>query len=109
MHTTGDGLVVVQNEAAYAATVKSAGKQDLLRQVFVHRAGHCAFSYAETIVLIQQMIQRLDTGQWDDATLQPTAMTAAAQALGDSYNEVGGFFKSPPAFVNFSPGAYPRL
>jgi pimeloyl-ACP methyl ester carboxylesterase len=108
MHTTGDGLVVVQNEAVYAAAVKSAGKQDLLRQVFVHRAGHCAFSYAETIVLIQQMIQRLGTGQWDDAALQPAAMTAAAQALGDSYNEVGGFFKSPPAFENFTPGPYPR-
>jgi pimeloyl-ACP methyl ester carboxylesterase len=108
MHTTGDGLVVVQNEAVYAVAVKSAGKQDLLRQVFVHRAGHCAFSYAETIVLIQQMIQRLDTGQWDDAALQPAAMTAAAQALGDSYNEVGGFLKSPPAYENFTPGAYPR-
>src|SRR5260370_28969651 len=44
MHTTGDGLVVVQNESAYADVVKAAGKQNLLRQVFVHRAGHCAFS-----------------------------------------------------------------
>jgi pimeloyl-ACP methyl ester carboxylesterase len=108
MHTTGDGLVVVQNETAYADAVKAAGKQDLLRQVFVHRAGHCAFSYAETIAVIQQMIRRLDTGQWDDGALQPAAMTAAAQALGDSYNEVGGFFKSPPAFENFTPGPYPR-
>src|SRR5258708_4174873 len=108
MHTTGDGLVVVQNEAAYATAVKAAGKQDLLRQVFVHRAGHCAFSYAETIVVIQQMIKRLDTGQWDDGALQPAAMTAAAQALGDSYNVVGGFLKSPPAFDNFAPGPYLR-
>jgi hypothetical protein len=108
MHTTGDGLVVVQNEAAYADAVKAAGKQDLLRQVFVHRAGHCAFSYAETIVLIQQMIQRLDTGQWDDAALQPSALNAGAQALGDAYNEVGGFFITPPAFANFAPSPYPR-
>jgi len=108
MHTTGDGLVVVQNEAAYADAVKAAGKQDLLRQVFVHRAGHCAFSYAETIVLIQQMIKRLDTGQWDDAALQPLALNAGAQALGDTYNEVGGFFITPPAFTTFAPGPYPR-
>ncbi len=108
MHTTGDGLVVVQNESAYAAAVRAAGKQDLLRQVFVHRAGHCAFSYAETIVLIQQMVKRLDTGQWDDAALQPSALNAGAQALGDSYNEVGGFFITPPAFTTFAPSPYPR-
>jgi pimeloyl-ACP methyl ester carboxylesterase len=107
MHTTG-GLVVVQNEAAYADAVKTAGKQDLLRQVFVHRAGHCAFSYAETLVLIQQMIKRLDTGQWDDAALQPSALNVAAQAMGDSYNEVGGFFISPPAFTMYAPATYPR-
>jgi pimeloyl-ACP methyl ester carboxylesterase len=108
MHTIGDGLVVVQNESAYAAAIKAAGKQDLLRQVFVQRAGHCAFSSAETLVLIQQMTQRLDTGRWDDAALQPAALNAAARAMGDTYNEVGGFFISPPAFTTFAPGPYPR-
>ncbi len=108
MHTTGDGLVVVQNEAAYADVVRAAGKQDLLRQLFVHRAGHCAFSSAETIVLIQQMIKRLDTGQWDDAALQPAPLNAAALALGDTYQTVGGFFITPPAFTTFTPGPYPR-
>ncbi len=42
MHTTGDGLVVNQDEQAYASVVRSAGDANLLRQVFVHRAGHCA-------------------------------------------------------------------
>ncbi len=106
MHTTGDGLVVPQNETAYADVV--ASKKDLLRQVFVHRAGHCAFSGAETIAVIQQMIKRLDTGQWDDSALQPAALNSAAQALGDSYQTVGGFFITPPAFAPFTPGPYPR-
>ena len=108
MHTTGDGLVVPQNESAYADVVRVAGKQDLLRQVFVQRAGHCAFSAAETIALIQQMVKRLDTGQWDDAALQPAALNAGAQALGDTYQTVGGFFITPPAFTTFAPGPYPR-
>jgi len=108
MHTTGDGLVVPQNEYAYADVVRAAGKQDLLRQVFVHRAGHCAFSASETIALIQQMVERLDTGQWDEAALQPAALNARAQALGDTYQTVGGFFITPPAFTNFAPGPYPR-
>ena len=106
MHTTGDGLVVPQNETAYADVV--ASKKDLLRQVFVHRAGHCAFSGAETIAVIQQMIKRLDTGQWDDSALQPAALNSAAQALGDSYQTVGGFFITPAAFAPFTPGPYPR-
>jgi pimeloyl-ACP methyl ester carboxylesterase len=47
MHTTGDGLVVPQDETAYGDVVRAAGKQDLLRQLFVRRAGHCAFSAAD--------------------------------------------------------------
>ena len=50
-----------------ATWCRSAGKQDLLRQVFVHRAGHCAFTSAEVITLIQAMLKRLDTGRWDDS------------------------------------------
>lgn len=51
MHTTGDGLVVNQDEQAYASVVRSEGDSNLLRQVFVHRAGHCAFTPAETVAL----------------------------------------------------------
>ena len=108
MHTIGDGLVVPQQETAYADAVRAAGKQDLLRQLFVHRAGHCAFSSAETIVAIEAMIARLDTGSWGGPALAPGSLNSAALALGDSLNSVGGFFKSPPAFENFTPGPYPR-
>jgi pimeloyl-ACP methyl ester carboxylesterase len=108
MHTVGDGLVVPQNETAYAGVVRVAGKQDLLRQVFVQRAGHCAFSASETIALIQVMIDRLDKSTWDEAALQPAALNGRAQSLGQSYNTVGGFFITPPAFTAFTPGPYPR-
>jgi pimeloyl-ACP methyl ester carboxylesterase len=108
MHTIGDGLVIPQDETAYRDAVRAAGKQDLLRQVFVSRAGHCAFSAAETIAAIQAMINRLDTGSWNDSALTPTALNAAAQAMGDGFNTVGGFFISPPAFAGYDPGPYPR-
>jgi pimeloyl-ACP methyl ester carboxylesterase len=107
MHTIGDGLVVPQNETAYRDVVKTAGNQDLLRQVFVHRAGHCAFSAAETITAIEAMLARLDAGKWG-APLSPADLDTIAQGLGAAYNTVGGFFISPPAFENFSPGPYPR-
>jgi pimeloyl-ACP methyl ester carboxylesterase len=108
MHTIGDGLVVPQDETAYADVVRAAGKQDLLRQLFVHRAGHCAFSAAETIMAIEAMVARLDSGNWGGPALAPGTLNDAAMALGDSYQTVGGFLKSPPAFENFTPGAYPR-
>jgi pimeloyl-ACP methyl ester carboxylesterase len=108
MHTIGDGLVVPQDETAYSDVVRAAGKQELLRQLFVNRAGHCAFSAAETIMAIEAMIKRLDAGNWGGPALAPGNLNDGALSLGDSYQTVGGFFKSPPAFDNFTFGAYPR-
>ncbi len=107
-HTTADGLVVPQDETAYADVVRSAGKQDLLRQAFVHRAGHCAFTSAEVISLIKVMLRRLNSGRWDDASLRPAALNAATLALGSHDNAIGGFFAAPPSFVDYAPGPYPR-
>ena len=67
MHTTGDGLVVPENEQAYQSVVDRAGRGNLLRQVFVHRAGHCAFTPAETITAVQVLLNRLHTGYWNVA------------------------------------------
>jgi hypothetical protein len=108
MHTIGDGLVVPQEETAYSDVVRSAGKQDLLRQVYVNRAGHCVFSEGETITVIQAMLARLDTGNWGGPALAPASLNSVAAALGESYNRVGGFLIAPPAFDNFTPGPYPR-
>ena len=48
-----DGLVVVQNESAYKNVVDEAGNGELLRRTFVDRAGHYAFTPAETITAAQ--------------------------------------------------------
>jgi hypothetical protein len=54
------------------------------------------------------MLARLDVGNWGGPALAPGTLNAVAQALGESYNRVGGFLISPPAFENFTPGPYPR-
>jgi len=107
LHTTGDGLVIPPNEQAYASAVNAAGVSGLLRQTFIHRAGHCAFTEAETVAAVQVLLKRLDTGRWDDAALQPAALNAAALAQGDLENVFFGS-AAPPAFVDFSPAPYPR-
>ncbi len=101
MHTTGDGLVLPQDEQAYSSVVGSQGNSDLLRTTFVHRAGHCAFTPGETVTAFQTLIHRLNTGSWGSTT-QPSAMNAAAAALGAAFNPAG------PSFLEYQPSVFMR-
>ncbi len=102
MHTIGDGLVVPQNERAYASVVRRAGNSRLLRQVYVSRAGHCAFTPAETITAVRVLLHRLVTGRWGAHLLAPASMNAAAAALPAIDNP------APPAFIRFKPTKFLR-
>src|SRR5215468_5097974 len=109
MHTTGDGLVVPENEQAYRSAVDQAGRASLLRQVFVHRAGHCAFTPAETVTAVQTLENRLATGRWHVPS--PAGMNAQAAALGPQLNIFsagGAVVPTAPAFVSYSPARYLR-
>jgi hypothetical protein len=70
-----------------------------LRQAFVHRAGHCTFTPAETISAFQALLTRLDTGKWKT---DPAALDAAAAALGPTLNV------APPSFFDFEPTPFLR-
>ena len=107
MHTTGDGLAVPSNESAYAQVVSGSGASAMLRQVFVHRAGHCTLTAAETIAGLQVLLKRLDAGKWDEAALQPGALNKVALAHGTAANQFFGF-GFPPAFVSFEPAPFLR-
>ena len=101
LHTTGDGLVEVTDENAYASVVRSAGDNNMLRQVFVHRAGHCTFTPAETIAAFQTLIHRLDSGRWEDST-SPASMNAQAGSFGSALNV------APASFIDFHPDQFLR-
>jgi hypothetical protein len=111
LHTTGDPLVVVQQERAYAQAVRAAGDAGLLRQAFVHRAGHCAFTPAERIAALQALLHRVETGAWDDAAA-PERLDPAAAALGPALNTLllsaTTQVPTPPAFRAYAPGPYLR-
>jgi pimeloyl-ACP methyl ester carboxylesterase len=106
MHTTGDGLVLNQDEQAYASVVRSEGNNNLLRQVFVHRAGHCTFTPAETVTAFNTLINRLNTGRWEDSTA-PATMNAASAAL-TGLNTLGGGTMVGPSFIDFKPTVFLR-
>jgi pimeloyl-ACP methyl ester carboxylesterase len=97
MHTTGDGLVLNQDEQAYASIVDD---RQLLRQVFVHRAGHCTFTPAETIAAFEALISRVRSGHWSG--LEPADLNTSAASLGSLYNI------APAAFLPFRPTVFPR-
>ena len=111
MHTTGDGLVVPENEQAYRSVVRHGGNASLLRQIFVHRAGHCAFTPAETITAARVLLHRLSTGHWTSSATNPGSLNKKAAALGPKFNifeSNGKVVPTAPAFTNFTPTPYLR-
>jgi pimeloyl-ACP methyl ester carboxylesterase len=109
LHTKGDGLVVVEDESAYKDVVDEEHHGGLLRQVFVHRAGHCEFTPAETVVAFEALVGRLDTGKWP--ALGSGGLNKEAKALGSSFNvlSVGGKnVHVGPAYFKFQPGVFLR-
>ena len=114
MHTTGDGLVVPENEQAYRSVVDRDGHGNLLRQIFVNRAGHCAFTPAETITAAQTLLNRLSTGHWNVPS--PAGLNAEAAALPSTLNvfavsQPDGSTKivpTPSAFISYTPARYLR-
>ncbi len=114
MHTKGDGLVVVQNESAYKNVVDEADNGEFLRRTFVDRAGHCAFTPAETIAAVQTLINRLDTGTWHNVDASDLNNAAAAQVpfnvfvILDANDNIVSLIPTPPAFFKFHPSPYLR-
>jgi len=109
LHTKGDGLVVVEDETAYKDVVDAAGNDQFLRQLFVHRAGHCEFTPAETVVAFEALISRLDTGDWPN--LGSKGLNSAATALGSEFNVLlvnGQEVPVSPAYFKFDPAVFLR-
>ena len=110
LHTTGDGLVVVENESAYSQVVREEGNGEFLRRTFVSRAGHCTFTPGETIAAVETLLGRLETGKWP--RVDAADLNSAATALGPNFNIFGngqgGVVPVPPAFVDFKPRRYLR-
>jgi hypothetical protein len=94
LHTTADPLVPVQHESIYADAVRRAGGSSLLRQAYVKRWGHCAFTPAEIVASVEALRDRVETGRWGSvAQAQVLQASASALGLGDA------------AFVQYEPPA----
>jgi len=97
IHTTGDPLVPVQVQHAYADAVRDAGRSPLLRQAYVHRGGHCTFTTGEMLAALRTLERRIRTGTWSGT--DPAALNRLAAALDPA---------AAPAYVAYRPAPYPR-
>ncbi len=92
MHTIHDPLVPVEMENTYADIVRGAGSGSLLRQAYVDRYGHCAFSASEIVAGVEAINHRVATGRWDSVA-EPQKLEGFASSLG----------LDAAAFVRFEP------
>ena len=94
LHTVSDPLVPVQHENEYADVVHAAGSNNLLRQAYVDRWGHCSFSPAELVAGVEALRERVDRGFWGSLA-DPRKLQERASGLG----------LGEAAFVKFHPPA----
>lgn len=81
MMTIGDPLLPVSGLWALEEAARRAGRDDMLRITFTEAVGHCTFTAAENLAVIEAMTRRLDTGAWSDLT-SPGAMNALVREFG---------------------------
>ncbi|PXY21477.1 hypothetical protein BAY60_28290 [Prauserella muralis] len=68
VHERGDNYPTVTQARAYADAVQRAGDRRLLRQAFVDRPGHCAYTPAELVSALLTLEDRVRTGTWKHPT-----------------------------------------
>jgi pimeloyl-ACP methyl ester carboxylesterase len=110
LHTTGDGLVPVEDEKAYSTVVQEAGDSLLSRDTFVHRAGHCEFTSAEIITVFQNLQERINTGKWQN--LSSSQLNVEASGLGSMYNVIdlnGTYVPASSQFLTYNPLQFLRV
>jgi len=106
VHSDGDGLVTPDNERAYGELVAWAGQDQLLRQLYVHRGGHCTFTVAETLIALDRLMARIETGSWP--ALDVAELNMAASSLGPDLNVLSSGEAAAPQFMDFVPPDFLR-
>ncbi|GAB3634208.1 alpha/beta hydrolase [Microbacterium shaanxiense] len=103
LHETGDTAPTVAQAQTYAERVRHAGANAQLRQVFVDRPGHCAYSDAELAAVVGALQDRLDTGRWANV-----AMTTALNARADQVAAESDLDRGTGTFAQFRPDSMLR-
>lgn len=74
LHTQTDTLVPTSHESAYAATVATAGRSDLLAQTYTSGVGHCNFTGPQLITALRALDGWVASGVKPGAATFPAAL-----------------------------------
>jgi pimeloyl-ACP methyl ester carboxylesterase len=91
---TGDQISTVAQQQSYGALARQAGDASLLRQTYVHTAGHCTYTTGEQQAAVDRMLVRLRTGHWPDTA--PSTLNRSAAAVDGTPGRYLSY--SPPQF-----------
>jgi pimeloyl-ACP methyl ester carboxylesterase len=64
LHTIGDGMTSPSLQQSYVDKVREAAGPDMVRSLWIERAGHCTQTGAEMLKAIDILEQRISTGTW---------------------------------------------
>lgn len=74
LHTRIDGLVLPANMSAYRETVRQAGREGNLLQVYTDSVGHCTFTIEQLVAVAEAMDSWVRTGVRPSASAFPEAL-----------------------------------
>ena len=105
LHGLGEGLIT-SDARWYGEQVRLHGKPERLRQLYVDRGNHGAFSAADEVVALRTLLTRIETGRWPNTS--PRALNAEVATFTPQQQTVLDLYTftdkvMPPAFTDRQP------
>ncbi|MFI6094750.1 alpha/beta hydrolase family protein [Lentzea sp. NPDC051213] len=105
LHGIAEGIIT-SDARWYGEQVRKHGHPDRLRQLYVDRGDHGAFSAADEILALQGLSTKVETGRWPDLrtgklNAQAATFTQQQQTVFDIYTFTDKVM--PPAFTDKQP------
>jgi hypothetical protein len=105
LHGMAEGIIT-SDARWYGEQVRLHGDPDRLRQLYVDRGDHGAFSAADEVLALRTLLRRIDTGRWPD--LRPRTLNVRAATFTPQQQTVFDIYTfadkvMPPAFTGRQP------
>jgi hypothetical protein len=105
LHGIAEGIIT-SDARWYGEQVRTHGRPDRLRQLYVDRGDHGAFSTADEIIALRALLERVENGRWPNLdpkrlNAQATTFTSQQQTVFDIYTFSDKVM--PPAFTSQQP------
>jgi hypothetical protein len=90
LHMIGDYQIPVSLVQGYQAEIDSNDRTNMFRAAYVRATGHCNFAVPESAAAIDLLLNRIESGVWDDTDATSLNARAARLTDGDEARFVAG-------------------